>query len=175
VRHFKILSVACLPLALSIASCSGGDDKPATTTGGGCTTFDYSKWTASTTSLTLATDIMPIFTANCSLATACHSKGTATPPVLGDVPGMNTVTADQVKAAIVDVTSGEVPSMKFVDPTNPQNSYLMRKVENTNPGCGLMCTSTPASGCATQMPNGGTPLATADQDKIRSWIKQGAM
>jgi hypothetical protein len=52
----------------------------------------------------------------------------------------------------------------------------MRKVESTNPGCGLACTSSVANGCAEQMPSGvDMKLSPGDQDIIRNWIKQGAM
>jgi hypothetical protein len=171
VRYFQILSFACLPLAISAASCSSDSNPPTTP---GCNNFNYATYMPASTSLTLANDIMPIFAANCALATACHSKGTAMPPVLGDVPGMMTTTAADVSAAIVGVKSVEVPALNFVTAGDPQNSYLMRKVESDNPGCGLACTSTPPAGCMTRMPNGATPLSAADQGKIRDWIKAGA-
>jgi hypothetical protein len=134
--------------------------------------FDYSSYTPGATMRTLATDVMPIFQTNCAISTACHSKGSVNPPILGDVAG--SVTAADVSAAIVNVNSVEVPMLKFVAAGDPQNSYLMRKVEDMNPGCGLTCTSTPATGCMTQMPSGSPPLSAGDQSIIRDWIKQGA-
>jgi hypothetical protein len=127
------------------------------------------------TTVTLANDVIPIFNAaGCTAAAACHAKGTTTPPVLGDVPpGMTTTPAD-VSANIVGVAAGEVPSMQLVAPGDPEHSYLMRKVESDNPGCGLMCTSSVAGGCATRMPSALPPLSAMQQGVIRDWIKAGA-
>jgi len=161
-------------LALSSASCGGGDDKP-NTTGGGCADFDYAKWTPNATPVTLQANVMPIFTAQCSLATACHGKGATNEPILGDLPMMNTLTAADIKANIVGKASKEVPTWQYVNAGNPQQSYLMHKVENANPGCGLACTSSTPGGCSTQMPSSAPPLSASDQDIIRNWIKQGAM
>jgi hypothetical protein len=159
-------------LALFTASCGGDDSKPAA----GCADFDYGTWMPNATPVSFETSVMPIFTAQCSLATACHGKGGVNPPILGDAMGMPmTLTAADIKANIVGKNSAEVPTMQYVNATNPQQSYLMRKVEDKNPGCGLACTSTPPAGCATQMPNGANALSPTDQDLIRNWIKQGAM
>jgi hypothetical protein len=172
VRYSKILSIACLPIALSVAACSS-DDKANTTSGtGGCMTFNYSNYMAGTAPLTLAANVMPIFTASCSLGVPCHTDGSH-PPNLG---GM-TATAMSISAAIVDVNSTEVPTMKYVAKGSPQNSWLMRKLEDANPGCGLSCTNPTGfpAGCASQMPSGGPPfLSTGDQTTIRDWIAQGA-
>jgi hypothetical protein len=171
--NFKILSIACLPMLLAVTSCGSSNDTPATTTGGTCTHFDYSTWTPDTMARTLATDVMPIFTATCAIV-ACHAKGTGNPPTLGDLPPGMTVTADMVKANIVGVTSTEVASLKYVAAGDPQNSYLMRKLEDANPGCGLMCMSATMGGCTTRMPSGFDALMPAQLNIIRSWIKQGA-
>jgi hypothetical protein len=160
-----------LAVSASLASC-GGDDKPATPA---CTHFNYATWMPGMNPVTLATNVMPILQANCAQANTCHTKGGMALPALGAL-GMVTITADEIKAALVGKPSTEVPSMNFVTATDPAQSYLMRKVEQANPGCELMCTS-PASapmGCSTQMPNGGMPLSPGDQDTIRTWIKQGA-
>ena len=58
--------------------------------------------------------------------------------------------------------------MKYVVPGAPQDSYLMRKIESANPGCGLTCMSpgTPG-GCKTRMPSGSrrsAPRGPGDDD-----------
>jgi hypothetical protein len=82
-----------------------------------------------------------------------------------------------IAAGIVDVPSTEVPTLKYVAKGDPANSWLMHKIEDDNPGCGLACTppaDTP-TGCKNRMPSGGPPwLSTGDQAIIRDWIKQGA-
>ena len=170
-RHIKILKMICLSLALSALACASADTKTPPPT---CTHFPYATYMVGATPRTLATDIMPVFAGNCAIGTPCHSKGSVNPPMLGDIPGMTTVTAADIRAAVVGVGSKEVTSLQYVVAGAPESSYLMRKVEETNPGCGLMCMSTPATGCATQMPNGGIPLTADTQTMIRDWIKQGA-
>jgi hypothetical protein len=172
VLHFKTLSIACLPLVLAVVSCGGDDKTPAPA---GCTHFDYANWPAPAP-VTFDTAVMPLLQANCAQANTCHTKGSPFPPSLGFL-GANTITAMEIKAGIVGQKSTEVPSMNYVTAGDPQNSYLMRKVEEANPGCGLTCMSIASMpmGCSTQMPNGGMPLSATDQNAIRAWIKQGAM
>ena len=175
-RYFKFLSMACVPVAVLLAACSSTDTPKTTGSGGagggaGCTHFNYSTRMAQATPLTLTTNVMPIFSASCALGVPCHGNGSHAP----NLGGMGVAAAD-IYAAIVDVNSTEVTTMKYVAKSDPQNSYLMRKVEQGDPGCDLACMNpagTP-SACKTQMPNGGVPLPPADQETIRSWIKQGA-
>jgi hypothetical protein len=171
--------MACFPVALLLAAaCASTDNNKPMGTGGagggaGCTHFDYSKWSASPTPLTLTADIMPIFTASCALGIPCHGVGSGKPPTLG---GTGVMPAD-VYMAIVDVNSTEVATMKYVAKSDPANSYMMRKLEQDNPGCELACVNPAIApmGCQSRMPSGGPPwLDDPSIDKIRSWIKQGA-
>jgi hypothetical protein len=56
-------------------------------------------------------------------------------------------------------TSGETR----VVPNDAANSLLYQKVSMAKPNCGA------------QMPFGGTPISTANQEKILTWIDQGAL
>jgi hypothetical protein len=86
-----------------------------------------------------------------------------------------TVTAASLSAALVNVPSEEVPNMKYVVPGAPHDSYLLRKLDEPNPGCGLSCMTSVAKGCETQMPNGNAPLMpTQALNTIRDWVIQGA-
>lgn len=122
---------------------------------------------------TLAANVLPIFGTNCAISLACHQMGSTHPPNLG---GMG-VAAATVAAGIVGVNTTEVATMKYVVAGQPQNSYLMHKVEVPNPGCGLACKppADMAAGCSTRMPSGtDVPLSDADIGTIRDWIKAGA-
>jgi hypothetical protein len=70
--------------------------------------------------------------------------------------------ADNAYALLVGVASSQQPSLLRVDPGNPNDSYLIRKLEGTAATGG-------------QMPLGDTPLAQADIDVIRQWILDGAL
>jgi len=171
--------MACLPVAVFLgAACSSNSPSPSTGAGGGgggggCTHFDYSNYMAASTQYTLTADIMPIFTASCALGIPCHGVGSGKPPTYG---GSGVMPAD-VYMGIVNVKSTEVATMNYVTPGDPSQSYIMRKLEQDNPGCDLTCTN-PAGfpmGCVSRMPSGGPPwLDDPSVEKIRSWIKQGA-
>jgi len=134
-------------------------------------TFDYSKYTVGTMPRTSA-DVLAIVNNATSCGTvACHQNPINPPAIAGP-----NVTAASLSAALVNVASPEVPSMKYVLPGDPHNSYILRKLDETDPGCGLACTDPAmyAGGCKTRMPNGGNPLPADQLNTIRDWIIQGA-
>jgi hypothetical protein len=63
---------------------------------------------------------------------------------------------------LVGVDRSEIPSLLRVDPGNPDNSYLVQKVEGAPNISGL------------QMPLNQPPLSTDQIDAIRQWILNGA-
>ena len=65
-------------------------------------------------------------------------------------------------AAIVGVTSSEVPALTRIAPGDPDNSYLIQKLEGT-------------AAVGAQMPLGGPPLPQDTIDFIRQWVSDGAL
>jgi mono/diheme cytochrome c family protein len=63
---------------------------------------------------------------------------------------------------LVGVPSVQQPGLLRVDPGNPNDSYLIHKLEGT-------------AAVGGQMPLGGTPLASADIAVVRQWIADGAL
>ncbi len=63
---------------------------------------------------------------------------------------------------LVGVSSNEIPSLMRVDPGNPDNSYLVQKIEGAPSIVGA------------QMPLNQPPLSTDQIDAIRQWILNGA-
>ncbi|MBL7994698.1 PEGA domain-containing protein [bacterium] len=97
--------------------------------------------------------IQNIFNANC---TRCHFG--SNPP-----QGQN-LTENFAYLHIVNVASNEQPGLKRILPGNPDDSYLVRKIQGT-PGISL-----------SQMPQDGPPfLSQAEIDTIRSWVTNGAL
>ena len=95
-----------------------------------------------------------VFSPTCS---GCHSG-----PTSGTLPaGMNLSTADASFAALVGTASIQVPALDRVTAGDPDNSYLVQKLEGT-------------AAVGGQMPPGGTPLDQALIDDIRQWIADGA-
>ena len=97
-----------------------------------------------------------VFTPTCSVS-GCHSG-----PMGNTLPnGMDLTSADASFANLVGVPSIQVPELSRVEAGDPDNSYLIQKLEGT------------ASEGA-QMPFGGPPLDQAVIDDIRQWIADGA-
>jgi hypothetical protein len=97
-----------------------------------------------------------VFTPTCSVS-GCH-----TGPMGDTLPGgMDLTNADASFANLVGVPSIQVPELSRVEAGDPDNSYLIQKLEGTA-----------AEG--EQMPFGGTPLDQAVIDDIRQWIADGA-
>ena len=102
------------------------------------------------TGVNFATQIQPIFSQRCD---HCHSGG-------GAPQGLRLDAANSYDD-LVDVPSQEVPSLKRVDPGDPDNSYLVQKIEGT-------------AAVGGRMPLGGSRLPQEEIDLIRQWIGQGA-
>ncbi|MEX0708022.1 MAG: Ig-like domain-containing protein, partial [Woeseia sp.] len=95
-----------------------------------------------------------VFTPICS---GCH-----TGPTSNTLPsGMNLSTTADSFAALVDVPSIQVPSIDRVEPGEPDNSYLIHKLEGTQ-------------SVGDRMPQGGPFLDQDTIDMIRTWITDGA-
>ena len=95
-----------------------------------------------------------VFTPACS---GCHSGPTST-----NLPsGMNLSSTAESFAALVNVQSLQVGSLNRVTPGDPDNSYLIQKLEGT-------------AAVGARMPQGGPFLDQEVIDEIRQWISDGA-
>ena len=95
-------------------------------------------------------DIQTVWNTHC---TRCH----------GSSGGLSLTSSAWSK--IVDVRSGDIATMDLVEPGDPRNSYLWRKVEGTHLGAG---------GSGSTMPIGGS-LSSSELDDIETWILEGAV
>jgi hypothetical protein len=95
-----------------------------------------------------------VFSTSCS---GCHSG-----PTGNSLPsGMSLTSAANSFAALVNVPSLQVGSLDRVTPGDPDNSYLIQKLDGT-------------AGVGSRMPQGGPFLDQATMDMIRQWITDGA-
>lgn len=85
---------------------------------------------------------------------SCHIGATA--------PGGLRLDAANSFALLVGVASTQEPSLLRVEPSNPDQSYLIQKLEGT-------------AGTGGQMPLGTSPLPQSDIDVVRQWITDGAL
>ena len=109
-----------------------------------------------TTGATLSGDVQPILTTNCALS-GCHA---GTSPQEGQ-----NLSAGQTFSNVVNVPSNELPTMRRVQPNQPDSSYLVHKIQGTHVSVG---------GTGDRMPQGRTPLSQSDINVIREWIQNGA-
>ncbi len=103
---------------------------------------------------TLAQVQQDVFSASCAFS-GCHG-GSSPAQGLSLSPG-------QSWANTVNVPSRQQPSLDLVEPGDPEQSYLWRKVTGA-PGI---------SGA--RMPFGAAPLDPAQLDLLRSWVEAGAL
>jgi len=104
---------------------------------------------------TLSGDVQPILTANCT--TGCHG---GTQPILGQ-----NLSEGQTISTTVNVASTELPTMDRIEPGDPDNSYLVQKIQGTQASVG---------GTGERMPLGRDALTQEQIDIIRAWIADGA-
>jgi hypothetical protein len=156
-----------------------GTTTTSSTTGGsgGCAPapegcFDYCSFSP-TPGVSFEDDVMPIFAAHCS-STSCHGS-LSTPDAdlyLGNASGNDTSVASEVYAELSNWDAYNAPGMVRVDPGDPENSWLMVKLDG-DMGCPQaqpFC----AGSCGQRMPRGEPALTEGELTTIRSWIANGA-
>src|SRR5262245_11110237 len=109
-----------------------------------------------TGSLDFETQVQPIFTQNC----ACHQSFSA--------PQGEILLPGSTYDATVNVPSTENPSILRIKPGDPDNSYLVIKIDD-----GVPEVSTRRVG--ERMPRGLPPLKATEIQTIRQWVKEGAL
>lgn len=127
------------------------DDRiPVTIADGGVATIDVA---LQLLPVSLAAHVQPILTLRC---TECHAGG-------GAPEGMRLTDGD-THAATVGVPAAQLSSLSRVEPGEPDDSYLIHKIQGTH---------VPAGGSGHQMP----PSRLRDQtiDLIRRWTAEGAL
>lgn len=105
---------------------------------------------------TLSEDVQPILTANCAFS-GCHAG--ASP-----AQGMS-LAAGQTFANTVNVPANQLQTMDRIEPNDPTQSYLVRKIEGTQAAAG---------GSGSRMPLNAGALSQSDITTIREWVTAGA-
>lgn len=110
--------------------------------------------------VSFAADVEPVLNSSCAFS-GCHSSSNANP---GDKPMV--LATGQSYANIVGVASAELPSMQRIRAGQPDQSYLIHKLQGTHRTVG---------GSGDRMPLTGGPLSAATIDRIRRWVAAGAL
>jgi hypothetical protein len=103
--------------------------------------------------LSHAVDIQPIWEGSC--LSGCHPGNDS----------MLSLEPDYAWKTMVGIPSVEVPLMDRVEPGEPDQSYLVHKIEDTHLDVG---------GMGFAMPNFSDLLGEEEIDMVREWIEQGA-
>lgn len=166
-------AIACSSSTGSTSSSTSSSSGSSGTTSGssgtsGC--VDYSPpagFDATTPTVSFATDVVPIFGMSCGLSVSCHGATT------GNANGvfLNKTDPAKIYANIVSKAGDELPSMDFVTPGDPRNSYLMRKMDASQCALDSQCTG---GTCESSMPQNLDSLPVETRDVVRRWIAQGA-
>ena len=173
----RVLSLAlCL---MPLAACSSGDDDDS---GGDDDPLP--------TNISLRTDLLKAggtFRFSCAFGTTCHGSETGSTGVLylgtkeSDAgPDLTSEQIDLVYTSLVDAPSRAAPTLKRVVSGQPENSFLMMKLDGkldaVRSQCQLPSSGVSTSGhpCGDVMPRGGPLLPAGDRAVIRAWIKEGA-
>lgn len=130
---------------------------------GGDTTGDSPDSTAETdddsgTTLqsTLSSIQENIFTPTCATS-GCHSSSSAS-------AGLSLAKGESF-SELVGVASTQAPALNRVAAGDPDNSYLLDKLQGTQSAAG---------GSGSQMPQGGSPLSDDEIVVLTEWIENGA-
>jgi len=171
--RLSILLAATFVMAipLGLFGCGGGESSSGTSA---C--FDYSKFQGTTPTVSFKTDVLPVFRNSCALSGSCHGDQGApeTQPYLGPPNSAGVPSDTDIKAIFdknVNVESLKAKGMKIVKPSDPDNSFLMHKMDSS-----LACDAVTCDGtaCGQPMPLGTPTLAQDKRDIVRRWIAQGA-
>lgn len=148
-KHYYLLrtSIAILVLPM-LAACSPGNGESLDENGNPVPDVPPIPLSSNFTSIQAN-----IFTPSCALS-GCHS---GTSPQAG-----MSLEENQSFTSIVDQPSSEVPQLKRIDPGNPDDSYLIRKLEGT-------------ASVGVQMPRNAAPLSVEKINALRDWIHDGAL
>jgi hypothetical protein len=150
----------CSLIVVSGVACSNGSD------GNKCSDYEPpGGFDAQNPKVSFSKDVVPIFGQSCAFS-ACHGG-------VGNPNGVHLPQGDgaTIHKNIVDVRSSKLPSMPFVKPGDPRQSFLMRKLDKSQCVLDAQCG---ASTCGASMPKDDDLLPIEERDKIRRWIAQGA-
>jgi hypothetical protein len=174
--------LAAWALAVHFLGCAPSSSASDAAGPGGCPRY-VSNADLSTPLVSFGTDVlMPIFEATCSAGgSSCHGDPTVVSsgrPFLGYFDRRADAGAvASVLGGIVGVKSSEDPSMNLVTPGDPEQSFLMHKMDGDQ--CTLVAECmVPGSyrpNCGVFMPyQAPSVLDVSVRDVVRRWIKQGA-
>ncbi len=113
-------------------------------------------------------DVQALFVRSC-ITDACHGRSGS--------GGLRLTSAALSHASLVDRPADQVPDVQLVAPGDPDNSYLVIKLDGSmRRVLPVACMTSPGRNpCGAQMPQLAAPLSQAERTLIRNWILGGAL
>jgi hypothetical protein len=185
-----VASLATTMLACSSSSSGGDGGGGNCNTGGGAGSMCTSAITPfvpcvtgsalQSPNVSFATDVQPIFNGCGTAGATCHGAPNNNPEMtglifLGEPDGG--APASVILPGIVGNKSPENPAMNIITAGDPENSYLMHKLDGDQCQFSANCDGTKNAtfaNCGVQMPFNGPYLSQDQRDTVRRWIAQGA-
>lgn len=109
--------------------------------------------------VSFAADVQPLLNGSCA-SSNCHGSN-ANPSQKPMV-----LQTGEAYDAIVGISSAQLPAMPRITPGEPNQSYLIHKLQGTHGGVG---------GAGSRMPLGQPPLSQSIIDLVRQWVADGAL
>ncbi len=154
--------------AVALACGSSGDSGTSTDSAKACGATVASASELATPAVTFETDVAPIFAKACAFSSCHGSHGAGNHGLFLAANGQDGMTA--VKTSLGG-SSHALPSMKYVAPGDPDNSFVLHKLDGDLCGLDAQCVS---GSCGKTMPDGNDLLPQESRDTVRRWIAQGA-
>lgn len=165
IRFMKTINSSAVLLAcIALASCSAGNGENLDENGQPIVIAEVTETAVDETPTDQAQDQTPVVVASAfgeiqstiftPICMECHG-------VIGGSAGLS-LAAPGSFANIVGVSSTQVSSLSRISPNDPDNSYLVQKIEGI-------------AAVGGQMPLGGPPLPQESIDLVRQWVTDGAL
>lgn len=113
-------------------------------------------------------DVMPVFNQACGFSSCHGSKGAGNHGIY--LGAKSAADFDLVKQSLAS-KSKVLPTMAYVTPGDPDNSFLLHKLDDDLCVFEASCAN---GSCGEAMPQGNPALPEDKRDAIRRWIAQGA-
>ena len=160
-----------LPLASSIALALAAACSPSSSSGKTCNTYVAPASTDLTSPVSFKTDIVGnVFKNHCAFS-GCHGDEQILFLAYPKDDTVHTTDPGVIITNIVNAPSKELPTMPYVTPGDPTNSYMMHKMDGDNCTFQAKCVN---QDCIDTMPRGNDLLDVPTRDLLRRWIAQGA-
>ncbi len=177
----RFAQVSAVALAAAITCACSSKSNPSGSPAVSCDVVDYTTFDGQNPAVSFRNDVLPIQRRACAFS-SCHGKivGSKVEMYLG--PNISEPDPDDTTIADIIATMKEAsktaPAMARVTPSDPQNSFLMLKLDACQGEAGLTCEvqagALSDNPCGDTMPRSGEQLSRAERDIYRRWIAQGA-